>query len=134
MKRLMAVLLLCALLWIPIPSYAASKVLGWGSVNNTGEQVVTTIPTTTIIPKRHKILGVAIINIAPTDHSECFASFEDIVPVGSGGTATTVAEIIAEAEVDNGGGTEWFLYPVSLYTQLKVHQGAYTEILVYYSR
>lgn len=133
-KRLFAVLLTCAILVLPLQSaHAVGQVVAWQNRNTTGEQTVTTIPTALIEPGYHRIVGIAVIDISGLygfTHGECFVSIEDVVNDGEGGT---VAEIIAEAEYNVGGGIEWFMYPLVVTTQIKVHQGAYTDVLLHYA-
>lgn len=132
-KRLFAVLLICVLSILPLRCAYGGVMVPWENRNVTGEQTVTTIPTALIEPGYHRIVGITVIDIAGLygfTNSECFVSIEDVVSDGEGGT---VAEIIAEAEYTVGGGTEWFFYPLVVTTQIKVHQGAHTDVLLHYA-
>ena len=110
---------------------ATSRVLVWGSKNDAPDRLSTAVPTTTIIPGRHKIIGVSVMTLT-SGNTESYCSLADTVPNGVGGT---VAEVIAEAEFNStSGGTTWFPFPITVTTMLYVDQGSYTDVLIYYVR
>lgn len=134
MRKIIAIaLVLCFCL--SIPAFAAKKVYSWGNVNDAGEQLVTAVDTNLMESDKHRIVGISVIDrsgtVAGGSGSEAFCSIEDAV-YNYDGNGNTTGEIIAENETTNGSSTVWFLYPISIQTQLKIHQGAYTEVLVYY--
>jgi hypothetical protein len=105
------------------------KIKVYGCVSNyaSGLQNQTTVPTT-VIPAGSRIVGLAITDLSAGASTECFVSIADIVNTEDG----SIAEIIAENETPAGGGSEWFNYPVTVTTQVTIHQGSHTAVLVYY--
>jgi len=108
-------------------------------VPNTGNSVLkTTFATTTIVPGTVRILGVAIMqedtggDVSDGAHAELWVSLRDTG--ANDGFGGTVAEVIAEAEVTDGqrGEMIWFMYPITINTQLEMVQGANTDVLLYY--
>ena len=111
------------------PSFENNLPVAWKPLvlnNTTGVYVKYEVPTTTIRPNK-SILGYTII---PLDGvSESVVGLYD----GHGGTSTVADEMFDEAEAD---GTKslpmWFPYPRKILTQLMVHIGPNTRVLIYW--
>ncbi len=135
MKKIIALMVLCTLLCTPM-ALARGRVWTWEMTNVGGTggdniDLQTPVPTS-VITTKHKILGIACIGLNTLSSStEAFVSLSDNVPGVKGGT---IAEIIVEAESSSGGLIEWFVYPLSVNTQIIVHQGTDTSVQIYYSR
>lgn len=162
MRKLLLLLLVCVFAYCSTAN-ALGRVMVYESVNKAGvgdegdlagqDYTSTAVPTGTIIPKKDKILGFCIVpndptlRDVPTDnvnetglnlvHAELIVGLHDSVWDPTYATVgANVAELIAEAEagVNGNDGYTWFPYPLTINTQLIIHQGANSIVLIYYAR
>jgi len=133
MRKFLLLLLVCVFAYCSTAN-ALGRVMVFEVNNTTGDYTTNSVPTTTVIPKKHRILGIGIVPNDPAKHSERVAGIYDLVWDSTLGTVGgNVAELIVENEVgDNGPATDWFDYPLSLNTQIIVNQGANTTVLIFY--
>jgi hypothetical protein len=104
---------------------AASRWKTYQAVNSTGEYVLTSVPTTTIIPQVNVILGFEIMGIAET-HSENVVTLYD-------GNSYATDELIGEVEcADESFDGLWYPRPKVLEVQLFIWQGPSTIVTIFF--
>ena len=104
-----------------IPSYWKT----WTVRNETGTYSHTSV-STDIISKSNVLLGYQIMKIPNTLHSENVCTIYD-------GGYTSSDEILGEAEcVDNSKAGDWFAFPRVIEKQIYVHQGANTQVTLFF--
>ena len=132
MKRIFIALLVILFLASPVLAFdvgGRGKVLVYQSINSTGSTVVNAISTSTI-PVGAKIYGYTITKYQTGSSEYVIALWDTTKDMGN-----SYYEAINEAEADNNSYEEiWFAYPPAIQTQLKLHQGANTVVLIYYTR
>ena len=90
--------------------------------------LTTEVSTSTIIPRKHVVLGWIIIPMGVKSESLC--SISDRMS-HAGGYAYD--EIIDEAEADyNNYASRWLTYPRRIEGTLTIHQGPRTTVVVFY--
>ena len=133
MKKLTLVLLLCCISswafgWGGASSSGAeagSRWVTYQAVNSTGSYLLTTVPTSTIIPQVNVILCFQIMGIAGT-HSENLVTLYDGESVG-------VGEVIGEVEcADESFDGYWYPRPRVLENQLFIWQGPSTIVTIFF--
>ncbi len=131
MKRILAILFV--LIFIGNISVQAG-VRVWEENNERGDYQYKAVKTTVIVPGRSKILGFTVMAYDLTKNSELVVGLYDTI-TNADDAGTNITEVIAEAEVIDGSfDGMWFPYPMTLDTQLWIHQGPNTTVLVYHSR
>ncbi len=135
MKKILVLLCIMVFVFASIgnatPSFENNLPVAWKSIvlnNISGIYVIKNVPTTTIRPGK-SILGYVIIPLADaTTHSEAVVGLYD----GPGGANTVADEMFDEAEADGKSLPSWFPYPRKILTQLNVHIGPNTRVLIYW--
>ncbi len=104
--------------------------IAWKSLmfeNTTGDFVKHSVPTTTIYPGM-SILGVVVLEIDSTKGTDMTGLYDGAANATAG---TAANEVFDEAE--SGTATPpWYPYPRKILTQLNVHVGPNTKVIVYW--
>jgi len=96
--------------------------------NTTGDMAKTAVPLS-FIPVGSTIHAVSIMH--RTTNTENIFGLWDVVRDKDG----NLMETIAESETASGeAGYYPFFHTITIQTQLTVHQGSQTDVLIYYSR
>jgi opacity protein-like surface antigen len=113
-------------------AYADNVVsIDWYSVNivnNSGDHLVTVIPTTTVRPDVDKLIGYSAIPMTN-------GNTETYITVYDGTDKSLSGECLGESEVASGGVDQHFeMRPKRISLGIVVDQGAYTNVQVYFIR
>ena len=133
MKRIIAVVLWVMFIatvasgWYETSGPSSGGSLRWKSyeiINTSGVYQITNVPTTSIIPNVHSILGFYIM--PRSINAEIVVTLYDQ-------TVATPDELIDEAEAAPNSGTgKWFSFPRKIEGQLSVRQGPNTKVVVFF--
>ena len=148
MKRILLALLILGMFAIPVEAdqhRLRGELKTYSIDNNTGENLVTLVPTDDASDKDIKpegtagyrsgdrLLGYTVLptqSLIAGDHTEIFVALYDTT---SQNTADN--EVISECEVlTYGTDTTWFPYPRIIKSGINASQGAFTTVLIYYER
>lgn len=104
------------------------------SDNSSIDYAETQVPTTTITPNNHKILGCDVMQLDPAVSSLMWVGLHDSVSIA--GESVSNLSMIDEAEVEDQNKSRpnpWYVHARKIQTQLTINQGPNTRVIIYYS-